>query len=267
MKCCTADGSDCNSSLRWYVNGTVEYLGGCHLPLVVFSVAVLFVFTTATLVMALGETVLPLVGKRRWVAKLKPCYDAFGGPYNNQYRFWTAFLLVVRCMLALVLSINNNPLVSLDVLVCTCIFLIMLLVTFRVYSSRVLNVLEVWFILSLLVMAYVMETSQDSDEVSTKSTVFADGVILIALVIFGTVVMYHVYLKRGCLKSVARLFDTRQKVFLRKSFVNQMTEILTQRSKSFTKSDGVDEKEVTIISYSIVTTTADKGFREPLIDP
>ena len=265
LDCCDANNSDCSSSSRWYVNGTIEYLGGCHLPLVVFSVVVLFVFTAATLVMALGETILPLLGKRRWTVKLKPCFDAFGGPYNNHYRFWTAFLLVVRCMLALVLSINNNPLVSLDVLAYTCIFLIMLLVTFRVYSSRVLNVLEVWFVLSLLVMAYIVETVQDSDEVSIKTKSLVDGIVLIALAIFCTIVIYHIYLKRVWLKNFIRLVDVRHKVFQRKSFVNQMTEILTQRNESFIKSDGIADKELTI-PYSIVTMAVDEGFREPLID-
>lgn len=265
LDCCDSNRSNCSTSVLWYVDGSVEYSGGCHLPLLVFSVIVLLVFAIATLLMAVGESVLPWVGKRRWVVKLKPCYDAFGGPYNNQYRFWTAFLLVVRCMLALVLSINNDPVVSLDVLVCTCVFLITLLVILRVYSSAILNVLEVWFVLSLLVMAYVVETSQDSDKVSIKTMVFINITISIAMAVFFVVVTYHVYLKRALLKSALQYMDFRHRMSLKKAIVKQMTDYLTKRNDSFVESDSVDEKQLSI-THSIVSMSVDERFREPLID-
>ena len=47
---------------------------------------------------------------------MKPFFDAYRGPYKDRYRFWTGFLLLVRVVLALVVSIDAEATVPLDVL-------------------------------------------------------------------------------------------------------------------------------------------------------
>ena len=60
----------------------------------------------------------PLLKYCKFSMYTKPFFDAYGGPYKDKYRFWTGFLLLVRIVLALVVSVDTNVSVSLDVLMC-----------------------------------------------------------------------------------------------------------------------------------------------------
>ena len=48
----------------------------------------------------------------RWVIKLKPVMDAYGGPYYDKFRVWTGFMLHVQVLLALITSLSDNRHVS-----------------------------------------------------------------------------------------------------------------------------------------------------------
>ena len=45
---------------------------------------------------------------------MKPFFDAYGGPYKDKCRFWTGFLLLVRVILALVVSLDIEATISLN---------------------------------------------------------------------------------------------------------------------------------------------------------
>ena len=44
-----------------------------------------------------------------WVDKLKPLIDAYTGPYQDKYHFWTGFLLLVRNILYLAFAFKPLP--------------------------------------------------------------------------------------------------------------------------------------------------------------
>ena len=78
--------------------------------------------------------------------RLKPLYDAYGGPYKDEYRSWTEVLLVVRCLLALFTAFKNNPLDNINVLAWVCLFLISLISLTMVYKNFLLNTLEIIYL-------------------------------------------------------------------------------------------------------------------------
>ena len=47
---------------------------------------------------------------------MKPFFDAYGGPYKDKCCFWTGCLLLVRVVLALIVSLDTEATISLDVL-------------------------------------------------------------------------------------------------------------------------------------------------------
>ena len=105
-------GGDDMTLLRWYIDANVQYAGGyCHLPLFLFSLVVLILFiipyTFYLLTIPLFEG--PLSKYMCCCQKyMKPFFDAYGGPYKDKCRFWTGFLLLIRVVLALVVSLDTE---------------------------------------------------------------------------------------------------------------------------------------------------------------
>ena len=115
-------GEDNVTLLRWYIDANVQYLRGCHLPLFVFSLAVLillivpYTFYLLTIPLIEGPLSKYMCCCQKLIQYMKPFFDAYGGPYKDKCRFWTGFLLLVRVVLALVVSLDTKPIISLDVL-------------------------------------------------------------------------------------------------------------------------------------------------------
>ena len=81
----------------WFVDGNIMYFSGGHLPLFIFALLVLiFLITPYTLFLLTSPFIeVHLTGYRcfRWVFRLKPVLDAYGGPYNDRFRVWTRWSL------------------------------------------------------------------------------------------------------------------------------------------------------------------------------
>ena len=93
----------------WLKDANVPYLQSWHLFLtVVTSVVLIFIFLPYTLLLLLGYRLYRYSGKRylHWLNRLKPLLDSYYAPYKIHTRYWTGFLLLVRCFLYIVFSFN-----------------------------------------------------------------------------------------------------------------------------------------------------------------
>ena len=155
---------------RWTIDANIEYVGGCHIPLFLFSLAVLILlivpYTFYLLSIPLFEGPLSkyMCCCQKLSTNMKPFFDAYGGPYKDKCRFWTGFLLLVRVVLALVVSLDTEVNVSLDVLTSLlAVIFIMYLLLEGVYRHFPLLCLEEFFILNLMLMVHVnLQTSEKS---------------------------------------------------------------------------------------------------------
>ena len=89
----------------WERDGNIQYLTGKHIPLFVFAVAVLvLLWFPFTLILVSIQWLQKGTHYRVlcWVAKLKPFFDAFTGPFKDKHRYWVGALLLARCFLLLV---------------------------------------------------------------------------------------------------------------------------------------------------------------------
>ena len=182
--------------LRWYIDANVQYVRGyCRVSLFLFSLAVLILliipYTIYLLTIPLFEG--PLSKYTHCCRKstyMKPFFDAYGGPYKDKCRFWTGFLLLVRVVLALVVSLDTRATVRLDVL--TSLLVIIILMYFflrRVYRHVPLFCLELSFIINLLLLAHM------NIQASEKSKRQVSNIILIStsFVVFCGIIFYHVW--------------------------------------------------------------------------
>ena len=202
---------------RWYIDANVQYVRGCHIPLFLFSVAVLilliipYTFYLLTIPLFEGPLSKYMCCCQKFSTYMKPFFDAYGGPYKDKCRFWTGFLLLVRVILALVLSVDDEAIVSLDVLAYILVAIMFMYFLMKgIYRHFPLLCLEVFFILSLVLMAYInVQTSE-----IPKRHVKSDILIFAAFVVFCGIILYHVWdrlLKSHSHKVIAKIKKTFKK--------------------------------------------------------
>ena len=185
--------------LRWYFDANVHYLQGCHLSLFLFSLAVLilliipYTFYLLTIPLFEGPLSKYMCYCQKLSTYMKPFFDAYGGPYKDKCRFWTGFLLLVRVVLSLTVSLDTKSTVSLDVLTSILIIILfMYLILKGIYRHIPLDYLETFFLLNLVFMAYMnAETSNDNNNLKGQWSSFV--LILLSFVVFCGVIIYHVW--------------------------------------------------------------------------
>ena len=190
--------------LRWYIDANVHYVGGyCHLPLFLFSLVVLILlivpYTFYLLAIPLFEG--PLSKYMCCCQKyMKPFFDAYGGPYKDKCRFWTGFLLLVRVVLALVVSLDTEAMISLDVLTSILFVIVSMYFLLRgIYQKLPFACLEMSFFLNLMLMAYVKVQTCNK---SKSREVLSVALVSISFGVFCGIILYHVWdqLSKSCLK-------------------------------------------------------------------
>ena len=198
------NGNNNVTLLRWYIDANVQYVGGyCHLPLLLFSLAVLILliipYTFYLLTIPLFEG--PLSKYMCYCQKyMKPFFDAYGGPYKDKCRFWTGFLLLVRVVLALVVSLDIETTISLDVLTSLLFVIIsMYFLLTGIYRHLPLACLEMSFFLNLMIIAYV---NAQTYKTSNSRQVLSVVLVSVSFIVFCGIIFYHVwdYLSKSCLK-------------------------------------------------------------------
>ena len=186
-----------NKIIYWYFSPDIEYQSTCHSILLAVSIGIItFLIIPYTIYLL----IFPLCERCEWlqklkcirvcIAKLKPFHDAYGGPYSNQFRFWVGFLLLVRLVLALIVSLSDNKDASLSVLSVTCIVLILLLSTGYVYHRKRhphIHILDIWTLLSLFLMAFFSKQNSAINEIIT--TIIAS----LNVIVYAVLLCYHFY--------------------------------------------------------------------------
>ena len=198
------NGNNNVTLLRSYIDANVQYVGGyCHLPLFLFSLVALTLlivpYTFYLLAIPLFEG--PLSKYMCCCQKyMKPFFDAYGGPYKDKCRFWTGFLLLVRVVLALVVSLDTEPTVSLDVLTSLLFLIVSMYFLLRgIYRHLALACLEMFFFLNLMIIAYV---NAQTYKTSKSRQGLSVALVSVSFVVFCGIILYHVwdYLSKSCLK-------------------------------------------------------------------
>ena len=153
----------CNDSILivWSVDGNIEYGNGKHIILVIFSCGIFVIGLTYPMLMLCA----PMIEKYSHkcishqlyiMTKFKPLLDAYGGPYKDNYRFWTSVNLLVRLVVTVVFSFTSGRLVVINSYIITSA--IVGIFTFwsftkGVYKSIYLTALEIFYLLNLFVLS------------------------------------------------------------------------------------------------------------------
>ena len=181
----------------WKLDGNIKYFTGKHVPLFLFSLAVLILlFLPFTLLLLFGQWIQHITRWQtfsktiRYVQRLSHFLDPYHAPYKPRHRYWPGLLLVVRVILTGISSVSDNTRVISAVIIAV-IFLLQLWgwLSGGLYRKWSLDALEASFMLNLGLLTIASNNSQTNDQ----KTAIAYTSMSIAFLTFCWVVAYHVY--------------------------------------------------------------------------
>ena len=143
----------------WLKDANVHYLHSKHLFLAVMTVmVVIFFLLPYTLFLLLGPRLYRISPRKciHLLAWIKPLLDSYYAPYKKNTRYWTGFLLVIRCILYIVFSYNslgdiNNSLLAIVITFTGIGFIAW--ISGRVYKSFIVELIESFIYINLIILS------------------------------------------------------------------------------------------------------------------
>ena len=205
-----------NDTLLWIVNENVHFLEGPHAALFAMALLVLIVYIIPLTLLTLFAPCMQARNQHRllkWVNKLKPLLDAFQGPYEDNYRYWTGTMLLLRVVLFTVFAaeIHGDPSVNLFIIV-LAMLVVFLYQSHRgsPYRNRINWFLETFFHINLAIFSLASLFTKRSD-VAVNSQEYiaciAVGSAFVAFcgILFGhLIIAVHASSKLACVVEVVR---------------------------------------------------------------
>lgn len=183
----------------WLLDGNIPYFRGAeHISLAIFALlALLLLFLPYTILLLIGHKLQAYSDRRcfQWLNKIKPFMDAYYGPYKKENRYWTGFLLLVRCALFLTFAFNALGNASINLLAITSVFAGIAVIAWlsgRIYEKLYLDILEAVYIFNLCIFAVA---TYHVNAVGGDQAVLAYISVGIAFVTFIGTVIFHICLR------------------------------------------------------------------------
>ena len=202
----------------WYEDPNVEYAKGKHAGLFGFALlmSVFFVipYTLFLLLNPFYEKYLSnfFFLKKFW-SHFKPIIDAYSGPMKDEYRFWPGLLLVARIPVLLSVTLVNSFIQSQHFLLSMLLTVLAIVLSLGhcfggVYKKRMNNVLEVWFLFNLCIMASLSVAFTDE----SKVLIWYNICLSVFIFSFILIIVYNLYLQLSHMKC----YDALTKKLLKK---------------------------------------------------
>ena len=136
------------------------------------------------------------------MAYFKPLLDAYGGPYKDEYRFWTGLTLMVRLTVTVAFSFTSGRLAVINAaIIITIVVGILTFWSFTkgVYKRIDLTVLEIFFLVNIFLLSTyrLVTASFGHTNYQNMSTIISVSVsIVVCLVIIATHLWWSFDLKK-----------------------------------------------------------------------
>ena len=257
---------DGSSQHVWLYDGSVPYFQRIdHIVLGVFAIsAILLLFLPYTILLLCGHWLQAYSHWKifSWINKLKPFMDAYHAPFKKESRYWTGFLLLVRCALFLTFAFNALGNASINLLTITSVTVGLTAIAWlqnRLYKEIHNDFLEASFILNLCIFAaatyHVRETKGSQDKLAYIS-------VGIVLVIFICIVFYHTFCR---ISKTSAWKKVPKPDFSEYSVIRKIFRIGDKKAEENGQADGVQVKGSETVQSSSTTVTIVE-LREPLIE-
>ena len=199
--------------IAWLKDGNVPYLSLKHLLLVIFtSLVILFFFFPYTLLLLLGPYLycIPEGKCSHWLDRIKPLLDSYYAPYKKNTRYWTGFLLLIRCVLYIPVTFSLSRVYYYNSFAAIAItfsgILLMNWITGKIYNKIYINLIEGSIYMNLILLSVLSLTP-------IKGTGLVYTLVGIVFITMIGIILYqfqHLYLKKitehRMMKKVSHIF-------------------------------------------------------------
>ena len=184
--------------LRWLLDGNYGFLQWPHLTLLLAGLLVLMTHLLPfTALLLMGPTLQAHTNHRTltWVTRIKPFMDAYHGPYQTKYRYWTGFMLLIRVFLFSVFAGNalGDPNINLFTILIILLILLVFIKLGRIYRKSPMNVLELFYLLNLAVFTQATLYLKASGNTGTQQQILSSISVGSAFLVFMGTLIYHCY--------------------------------------------------------------------------
>ena len=185
----------------WLPDADIDYMTGHHISLFVFGciagIATLLYAFCLSFIQCLRRA--PNGRLTSWVQRLKPLFDAYTGPYKDNYHFWTGLLLLIRVLLFIIFAVNvrGSPALKLTFIVAVCLTLLIAMQP-GIYRNTLLGIIESSLYVNLAMFSTVtMGLMADTYMANTYRVAAVYVFVGSALLTFLAIVFFHGY-KQVC---------------------------------------------------------------------
>ena len=235
----------------WFKDGNVPYLCPKHLLLVIFtSLVIIFFFLPYTLLLLLGPCLYHISeGKcSRWLNKIKPLLDSYYAPYKKNTRYWTGFLLLVRCVLYLVVTFSHIQINhSFSVIIVTFSGILSInWITGKIYNKTCISLIESSMYMNLILLSVLSLTPAKG----TRLVFTLVGIMFVTMISIILYQFHHLYFRKVTGRMMKKLSSSNQLKFI--AFMNKKEMVNDNVISPITSSQNVSQ---TVIE-----------LREPLLE-
>ena len=236
----------------WYADPNIDFFSKKLVALLVMALAVtITLIIPYTLLLLFCQLIEKSLTWRRlqccgrhWLS-IKPFFDAYAGPYKDDYQFWTGLLLLARISLLSTILFTRTPSIAIAAIVTTIAILLSLLVMMKgVYNCLYHDLLECCYMLILVLMCSLAVNGH-----SEIGTILG---VSLAFVLFSVSLIYHLIVQI-------------KKTDIYKRFTQIQRNDLTTYGELETNALVVDSENNDIRFKVKSTTTISICKREPLI--
>ena len=192
----------------WLHDGNVEYLHSRHIALFSIALLFLFVYILPLIFLVLLAPCLQAWSHHkgfRWVNRLKPFLDAYQGPYNDKFRFWTGLLLLARLVLFVVYAANFKSDCSMNFFwtISVTALLIAVLLKKAVYKHQIANWIELLSLVNIVILCSVNWLTNKTDYVEWRPIGLVTTYTSVAVIIlaFFFIILYQQTKLRTCIST------------------------------------------------------------------
>ena len=180
--------------LVWYRDGSVLYgQNPYHVALICVSIAVLSLFIIPFILFGLfGVEML----RSRFIAKyFRPFIDAIHGPYKEKLSYWFGLRLVILSVIYIITAVLQGSNTTLQLLLLTFILIFFVIAQAIVlpYKNKILNALDLWFMILVLVNS-ITSLSYSSSENTIACNIMTTVQIVLCVMTYIVILMYHGYI-------------------------------------------------------------------------
>ena len=129
----------------------------------------------------------------RWIARMKPFFDAYFGPFKDKQCYWVGILLLFRVVVQLIFAIAQDPNISLVAVNIAALILLSRTMLGNVYKKWSLSIWENSFFINLIILSLMTLYIRASGGNQAALVYTAVGITFAQFI---AIVFYHILMKR-----------------------------------------------------------------------